>query len=147
VGTLASELRPIAANLTAAPRVYADANLPLGVVAFMRQTLGWDVLFVLEDDDLRRAPDRDHFRRALDLGRTLITLDHDFCDSRRFPAADSPGVVVCSAPDEDGVKRLLTDVDRAIRRVDPPMDLPLRGRLIALAPGVEMPDVGVDPRV
>jgi hypothetical protein len=100
VGSLASELRPIAAALSAAPRVYVDANVPWGVVLFMRQELAWDVLFVLEDPQIRRAPDRDHYRRALDLGRTLITLDHDFFDDRRFPPSASPGVVVCSAPNE-----------------------------------------------
>jgi hypothetical protein len=135
VGTLASELRPIAADLAAAPRVYVDANLPLGAVEFMRHSLGWDVLFVLEDPSLRRAPDRDHFRRALDLGRTLITLDHDFLDDRRFPPEHSPGVVVCSAPDEAALKRLLADLDRTLR-VDPPAELPLRGQKISLVPDV-----------
>jgi len=43
-------------QLTDAPRVYVDANLPRGVVTFMRQTLHLDVLFVLEDPELRRAP-------------------------------------------------------------------------------------------
>ena len=37
------------------PRVYADANIPAGLVAHMRAALGWDVLFVLEDEALRRA--------------------------------------------------------------------------------------------
>src|SRR4029079_6264882 len=97
MGSLASELRPIAADLAASPRGYADANLARGCVAFMGQTLGWDVLFVLEHDDLRRAPDREHFRLALEFGRTLITMDHDFCDDRRFPPEHSPGVVLCSA--------------------------------------------------
>ena len=107
MGTLASELRSIAADLAAVPRIYADANLPAGVIAAMRHDLQWDVLFVLEDDDLRRAPDREHYRRARELGRTLITLDRDFFDERDFPLADSPGVVVLSAPDEAGLIRLL----------------------------------------
>ena len=72
----------------------------------MRHDAHWDVLFVLEHDDLRRAADVEHFRRALDLGRTLITLDHDFFDDRRFPLESSPGVVVCSAPDETGLHPL-----------------------------------------
>src|SRR5512144_1216706 len=101
MGSLSSELRPIAAELAEAPRVYVDANLPWGAVGYMRQTLRWDVLFVLEDPDLRRARDVEHFQRALDLGRTLITLDHDFLDTRRFPASASPGVVICTAPDEE----------------------------------------------
>ena len=37
--------------------------------------------------DLRRAPDASTISRALELGRTLITLDRDFCDDRRFPPA------------------------------------------------------------
>jgi Domain of unknown function (DUF5615) len=110
--------------------VYVDANIPIGVVACMRQTLRWDVFFVLEDPAIRRAPDTEHFRRALDLGRTLITLDHDFLDDRRFLPALSPGVIVCSAPDEAALKRLLAKLDREILRTDPPVDLPLRGRKI-----------------
>jgi predicted nuclease of predicted toxin-antitoxin system len=134
MGSLSSELRPIAAELAAAPRVYVDANLPLGLVEFMRRTLRWDVLFVLEDPELRRASDREHFRRARDLGRTLITLDHDFFDERRFPPADSPGVVVCTAPDEPALKRLLIHLDVTTLRADPPVELPLRGRTIEITP-------------
>lgn len=138
MGTLASALSPIAADLTDAPRVYVDANLPLGVVTFMRQTLHWDVLFVLEDPDLRRAPDRDHFQHALDYSRTLITLDHDFLDDRRFPLASSPGVIRLSAPDERGLERLLVRVDHEfLRDADghaPAVPLPLRGRKITLTP-------------
>jgi len=140
MGTIASELRPIAAELTAAPRVYVDANLPLGVVGFMRQALGWDVLFVLEDPAIRRAPDRDHFRRALDLGRTLITLDRDFLDDQRFPPAASPGVVVCSAPEDESLKRLLKELDQTVlRQAQTVPELPLRGRKLELAPRTPEP--------
>jgi hypothetical protein len=129
LGSLTSELRPIAAELSPVPRVYVDANLPWGIVGFMRQTLHWDVLFVLEDPDLRRASDREHFRRARELGRTLITLDHDFFDEQRFPPSESPGVVVCSAPDESGLRRLLASLDREVLGVEP-VELPLRGRTL-----------------
>jgi predicted nuclease of predicted toxin-antitoxin system len=131
VGSLTSELRPIAADLAAAPRVYADANLPRGAIAFMRQGLGWDVLAVIEEPDLRRAADREHFARARDLGRTLITLDRDFLDSRRFRAADSPGVLICTAPDEARLTRLLQYVDREVLR-RPSADLPLLGQITEL---------------
>jgi len=136
MGTLASALSPIAADLTDAPRVYVDANLPLGVVTFMRQTLGWDVLFVLEDPALRRAPDREHFHHALDYSRTLITLDHDFLDDRRFPPESSPGVIVLSAPDQRGLERLLVLADREFLRdaTTAAMPLPLRGRKVTLTP-------------
>lgn len=136
MGTLASALSPIAAELTDAPRVYVDANLPLGVVTFMRHTLGWDVLFVLEDPELRRAPDRAHFQHALDYSRTLVTLDFDFLDDRRFPLASSPGVIVLSAPDARGLERLLVRVDRELLRdaSAAATPLPLRGRKVTLTP-------------
>jgi uncharacterized protein DUF5615 len=131
MGTLASELQPIAADLSSAPRVYVDANVPAGVVAFMRHELHWDVLFVLEHADLRRARDLEHFHRALDLGRTIVTLDRDFCDDRRFPPEHSPGVIVCWAPDEAGLMRVLREIDRTLLRpVTGP--LPLRGRKIEM---------------
>jgi hypothetical protein len=137
MGTLASELRPIAADLAARPRVYADANLPAGLVGSLRQDLDWDVLFVLEHDDLRRASDVAHYRRAFDLGRTLITLDRDFFDNRRFPPELSPGVVVCWAPDESGLLRLLRTFDRTVFRADLAATQPLRGRKLALTTGAE----------
>ena len=61
MGTLSSELAPHAARSPDAPRVYADANIPSGVVGYMRTRLGWDVFFVLEHDDLRRARDIEHY--------------------------------------------------------------------------------------
>jgi len=128
--TLASGLRPIAAELAAVPRVYVDANVPNGTVAFMRQTLGWDALFVLEHDDLRRAPDVVHYAQARELGRTLITLDRDFFDDVRFPPAVSPGVVVCSAPDERALRTLLARLDAETLRAGPQ---PLLGQKLGLS--------------
>ena len=136
MGTLASELRPIAEELSGAPRVYVDANMPAGVVSFMRRDLGWDVLFVMEHDDLRRAADLVHYQRALEFGRTLFTLDHDFQDDKRFPPADSPGVVILSAPDEAGLLRLLQPLDRDVMRAPNAPAMPLRGRKVGLAPEV-----------
>src|SRR6185436_18657476 len=127
-GTLASGLRPIAEELAGAPRVYVDANLPAGTVTAMRRELGWDVLFVIEHDDLRRAHDVEHYRRARDLGRTLITLDRDFLDNKRFPLAESPGVIVLFAPDEAGLIRLLSRVDRDLLRTPEREPVSLEGR-------------------
>jgi hypothetical protein len=132
VGTLATELQSFAAELAAVPRVYADANLPAGVVSAMRHELAWDVLFVLEEPDWRRASDRDHYGRALELGRTLITLDQDFFDNRRFPIDASPGVLVCSAPDQNGLLRILRHVNRTMLQPAGATVLPLRGRKIPL---------------
>ena len=55
MGTLSSELAPHAERLTARPRIYADANVPAGIVAHMRTRLRWDVLYIVEEDDLRRG--------------------------------------------------------------------------------------------
>ncbi len=140
MGSLASELRPIAASVAAAPRVYVDANVPSGARSrSCAACSGGTPCSCLRTPDLRRASDREHFRRARDLGRTLVTLDCDFLDERRFPACCSPGVVVCRAPDEPALKRLLKHLDRGVLRVDPGVALPLRGRTLALTADVAAP--------
>ena len=70
MGTLASELAPHAERLSEHTRVYVDANVPARLVTFMREVLHWDALFVIEHDDLRRAPDMEHYRLARQLRRT-----------------------------------------------------------------------------
>ena len=112
--TLSSELGAHADRLAGRPRVYIDANMPSGAVAFMRRRLGWDALFVVEHDDLRRAADGEHFRMARRLGRTLITLDRDYLDDRHFPMSNSPGVIVLAAPGERALTRLLRRVHEEI---------------------------------
>lgn len=133
MGTLATALRPIARDMTDAPRIYADANVPAGVVAMMRRELRWDVLFVVEHDDLRRASDASHFSRAAEQGRVLVTLDRDFLDDRRFPPALGPGVIVCSAPDADGLCRLLRYAHRTLIRREGP-GVPVAGHKVLLTP-------------
>jgi hypothetical protein len=96
--------------------VYCDANLPAGLIRFMRERLSWDVLFVLEEPQLRRAPDIEHFRLAAQLRRTLLTLDRDYLDDTRFPPTEGCGVLVLSAPDVTQFERLLTQVDRVLFR-------------------------------
>src|SRR6476620_7827364 len=114
MGTLASELGPFAEDIAQRPRVYVDANLPAGLVRFMRSRLLWDVLFVIEEDSLRRARDIEHFRLAAQLRRTLVTLDQDFLDGDRFPPAVCGGIIVLSAPHEEQFQRLLQLVDRVL---------------------------------
>jgi predicted nuclease of predicted toxin-antitoxin system len=112
--TLASELGAFAERLTEAPRIYVDANLPAGLVRFMRERLGWSVFYVMEEDALRRAPDAAHFRLAAKLRRTLLTLDQDFLDDVRFPPAECSGLLVLSASHEEQFERLLARVDREL---------------------------------
>ncbi len=111
MGTLWSELGPLADAVTDRPRIYADANVPAGLVSFMRETLRWDVLFVMDQPDLRRARDIEHYRLARQLRRTLVTLDRDYLDDRKFPPAETSGVLVIAAPDERGLAALLKRLD------------------------------------
>ena len=131
MGTLSEELGPVAERLVARPRIYADANVPAGIVAHMRARLSWDVLFVLEEADLRRAPDAKHYQLAHQLRRTLVTLDRDYLDDRRFPLDCCGGVLVIHAPDERQLSALLDRIDRSLfhpNEVEEPVALPLAGR-------------------
>lgn len=135
MGTLSEELGPVAERLVARPRIYADANVPSGIVAHMRVRLRWDVLFVLEEADLRRAPDVKHYQLAHQLRRTLVTLDRDYLDDRRFPLECCGGVLVVQAPDERQLSGLLDRIDRSIFHPDDSDDavaLPLAGRKLQL---------------
>jgi Domain of unknown function (DUF5615) len=137
VGTLFGEL---AAHLgpPTGPRVYADANVPAGMIAFMREALHWDVLYVVEHDDLRRAPDRRHFELARRLGRTLLTLDRDYLDDKLYPPAESSGLIVLYAPTEHLLSRTLQQIDeRIFKSAAPPahgVTLPLEGRKLVADP-------------
>jgi hypothetical protein len=110
--------------------VYVDANMPNGIVAFMRTELRWDVLFVLEHEDLRRARDIEHYRLARQLGRTLLTQDRDYFDDHGFPPAEGAGVIVFSAPDEPRLRLLLAEIDRSVFRAEGAGPLPLAGRKV-----------------
>ena len=48
------------------------------------------------------------------LRRTLITLDRDYLDDRRFPPGEGSGVVVIQAPNERELSKLLTRIDRVL---------------------------------
>jgi predicted nuclease of predicted toxin-antitoxin system len=129
MGTLASELGPHAGRIAGQPRLYVDANVPAGLVTYMRTKLQWDVLFVIEHDELRRARDGEHYRLAREWGRTLLTLDRDYLDDRKFPPGESGGVVVLTAPTDSGYEELLARLDDVLR-ID--AGLPLEGRKLHL---------------
>jgi predicted nuclease of predicted toxin-antitoxin system len=134
MGTLSSELGSVLDEHPGEPRVYADANVPAGLVAFMRQELRWDVFFVMEHADLRRARDTEHYRLARELRRTLVTLDRDYFDDRRFPPAESSGVIVMSAPDERQLAKLLRRIDHLVLREQDAAGAPLNGTATAAPP-------------
>src|SRR2546421_2876689 len=131
MGTLSEELAPHAERLVPQPHIYADANVPAGLVAHMRERLHWDVLFVLEESDLRRAPDVKHYHLAQQLRRTLVTMDRDYLDDRRFPLESCGGVLVIQAPDERQLSALLDRIDRTLFHadaIDEPIAQPLLRR-------------------
>ena len=134
MGSLSSELVVHAERLTPRPRIYADANVSAGLVAHMRERLHWDVLFVIEDDDLRRAADIRHFQLAQQLRRTLVTMDRDYLDDRRFPPDQGAGVLVIQAPDEQQLALLLDRIDRMLFRPveGQTVPLPLDGQKLQL---------------
>ena len=142
MGTLSSELGPLADEAAIGPRVYADANVPAGLIRFMRTSLGWDVFFVMEHADLRRAHDVVHFRLARQLRRTLITMDRDYLDDRMFPPLETCGVLVLSAPNQRGLERLLARADREIFRLPEGalVPLPLEGTKLQV-----FPEFGAEP--
>jgi hypothetical protein len=101
----------------------------------MRETLRWDVLFVLEDETLRRANDLRHYQLAQQLRRTLVTMDRDYLDDRRFPPDQSGGVLVINAPDERELEALVDRIDRQLFQTDDPDangSAPLAGRKLQL---------------
>lgn len=131
MGTLWSELGPVADAAAERPRVYADANVPMGLVRYLRERLRWDVLSVMDHPDLRRARDIEHYRLARQLRRTLVTLDRDYLDDRQFPPEQGSGVLVLAAPDERGLTALVTRLDELLFTGAP---LPLDGRKLHVHP-------------
>ena len=58
-----------------------------------------------------------HYRLARQLRRTLITLDRDYLDDRKFPARPRAAACSCScAPNENGLHPLLKRLDREVLR-------------------------------
>ena len=89
---------------------------------------------MIEHADLRRARDIEHYRLARQLGRTLITLDHDYEDDQRFPPGEGAGVIVFTAPDEQRLRWLLRKADRELFRSEGAAPLPLFGRKLRCEP-------------
>ena len=98
-GTLASELGDHVDRTHVQPRVYVDANVPAAAGGVHAPDAGVDCgsCWSTTTSDAR---DGEHYRLAKQLRRTLISLDRDYLDDRRFPLAESGGVIVLMAPEE-----------------------------------------------
>ncbi|MBI1740486.1 MAG: DUF5615 family PIN-like protein [Candidatus Koribacter versatilis] len=73
-----------------------DENLPLQIAPCLRN-LGHDVQ-TTKDEGLSGCNDFDLWTAAQSEGRTLITQDMDFSDSRRFAPGTHHGIFADSAP-------------------------------------------------
>jgi len=60
-------------------KIYADENIPLEGVKFLRAKLHWDVRYACEEENLREKEDLYHHRRARKEGRVLLTRDRGYC--------------------------------------------------------------------
>ena len=82
MGDLSSELATHADRLSPRPRIYADANVPVGLVAYMRTRLHWDVLHVLEREAVA-------VRIEMDAGRdaAVVGIHHHQCRIARHEEA------------------------------------------------------------
>jgi predicted nuclease of predicted toxin-antitoxin system len=75
---------------------YADENFPLAVIAELRN-LGHDVLTAFEDERAnQRIPDEEVLERAIELNRTVLTINR--IDFKRLHNANSnhAGIVICT---------------------------------------------------
>lgn len=90
-----------------------DENIPLEAVDILRAA-GHDAMTVF-DQSLSGRPDNRIASVCRREGRTLITLDADFCDIRTYRPADYPGLLVLrlarqSAPEVVRIIRQLLEV-------------------------------------
>jgi hypothetical protein len=69
---------------------------------------------------------------AQQLRRTLITLDRDYLDDRRFPPREGAGVLVIQAPSEQQLLQLMARVNRSLFGGEPRPSLPLDGRKLQI---------------
>jgi hypothetical protein len=72
-----------------------------------------------------------HYKLAHQLRRTLVTMDRDYLDDRRFPPKEGCGVLVIHAPNERELFALIDRIDRVLFQ-----------RSAASAEAVAMPLVG-----
>ncbi len=85
-------------------RFYADSNVEKEVVDYLRSS-GFDVLWVAEVAELQsQEDDVFHYKKALQLGRYLVTHDSDFWNDQKHPLRESPGLVILGAKDRSIAK-------------------------------------------
>jgi hypothetical protein len=73
-------------------RIKVDENIGGSGVAILKQG-GHDAMTVREQG-LAGSPDERVFQACTDEGRTLVTMDRDFGNVRRFPPKRTAGIVI-----------------------------------------------------
>lgn len=92
---------------------------------------GHDVATVLQQS-LGGAPDERLFRVCSTEDRALITLDHDFAQTLRFPPEHSAGLIVLELPKRAGPEALLNRIRELITALE---GRPLGRELWIIEPG------------
>src|ERR1051326_3378628 len=96
--------------------LYADENLPLRVIEELRR-LGHDVLTAFEDGKANQAvTDADLLTRAIELKRTLLTLNRQDFKRLHLQVPNHAGIIICTEdPDRVGqaerIHRSVADAD------------------------------------
>lgn len=87
-----SELSDLKNAFRKRARLYIDENIEEEITEALK-TLGWNIK-TYKDFSLAGHPDENHFAKAKQLNRILITQDDDYWDNRRFPIDKHPGVII-----------------------------------------------------
>lgn len=74
------------------PKLKLDENFSPSLAALLIEA-GHDTETVL-DEKLSGEPDDIIYKQSLNEGRCIVTLDLDFSDIIRFPAENTPGIIV-----------------------------------------------------
>jgi len=98
-------------------KIYADENIPLEGVKFLRAKLHWDVRYACEEENLREKEDLYHHRRARKEGRVLLTRDRGYLDSQWFPFHRSAGIILLEEKNTEKFIYILSLLSRFIDKI------------------------------
>jgi predicted nuclease of predicted toxin-antitoxin system len=111
-------------------KIKADENIGGSGVAILKQG-GHDVMTVREQG-LAGSADERIFQACTDEGRTLVTMDRDFGNVRRFPPKQTAGIVVLDLGGPSSLHRLHARLRNFLSLA---MTRPVGGELWIVEPG------------
>ena len=98
-------------RITGKTHFYADQNVGVSIIEVLRH-LKYEVETAAQVGGQHQI-DEWHYRRAFKTKRVLLTHDHDFLDSERFPLSQTSGVIVINVDTDDTAK-----IARALEVID-----------------------------